>query len=74
MSWAQYDKGQEVIVRALGGWVRGQISETYDTSVSVIYGRGSKILTTRIYDLRNIKPWQTQQDDQSTSNDQLSFD
>jgi len=74
VSWAQYDKGQEVIVRALGGWVRGQISETYDTSVSVIYGRGSKILTTRIYDLRNIKPWQTQQDDQSTSNDQLSFD
>lgn len=74
MSWAQYDKGQEVIVRALGGWVRGQISETYDTSVSVIYGRGSKILTTRIYDLRNIKPWQTKQDDQSTSNDQLSFD
>jgi len=74
VSWAQYDKGQEVIVRALGGWVRGQISETYDTSVSVIYGRGSQILTTRIYDLRNIKPWQTKQDDQSTSNDQLSFD
>lgn len=74
MSWAQYDKGQEVIIRALGGWIRGQVSETYDSSVSVTYGRGSKFLTTRIYDLRNIKPWQTKQDDQSTSNDQLSFE
>lgn len=74
MSWHQYDKGQAVLIRALGGWVKGHVAETYDNSVSVAFNRGAQVITTRIHDLRNIKPWQSKSASNSTSNDQQSFD
>lgn len=56
MSWKQYSKGQEVRFRALGGWVRGHVSETYPDSVSVVFSRGAQERNIRVYDLRNIEP------------------
>ena len=73
MSWNQFDKGQPVLIRALGGWIKGHVTETYDNSVSVAYGRGAQVITTRIHDLRNIKPWQNKSSKPLTSNDQQSF-
>lgn len=74
MSWHQFSKGEPVLIRALGGWIKGHITETYDSSVSVSYNRGSQLITTRIHDLRNIKPWQSKRSNDSTSSDQRSFD
>jgi len=56
MTWKQYSKGQEVRFRALGGWVKGHITETYHDSVSVVFTRGAQERNIRVYDLRNIQP------------------
>lgn len=74
MTWSQFTKGQEVRFRALGGWVRGHISETYDSSASVAFNRGSQLYNIRIYDIRNIKPWQSHKSNPSTSPEDPSFD
>lgn len=59
MNWGQYQKGQPVRFRALGGWLRGHVSEVYDNSVSVAFSRGSHVYNTRIHDIRNIQPCQS---------------
>lgn len=72
MSWDQYSKGQEVSFRVNGGWKKGMVSETYADSVSVTYELGAAIRTSRIYDQRNIKPWQAKPSGPLTSNEQQS--
>jgi hypothetical protein len=74
VTWTQFSKGQEVRFRALGGWIRGHVSETYDNSVSVAFNRGSQLFNTRIYDIRNIEPWQSSKSNPSTSPENPSFD
>lgn len=74
MSWDQFQKGQEVRIRALGGWVRGHISETYSNSVSVIFDRGSLQRNIRVYDLRNIQLCHQPKKNQSTFQEPPSFD
>jgi plasmid replication initiation protein len=75
MSWEQYRKGQAVSFRVNGGWKKGLASEIYADSISVTYSVGSADRTARIYDLRNIKPWESTNNKQaSTLNEQLSFD
>jgi hypothetical protein len=74
MSWHQFHKGQTVLIRALGGWIKGHVSEVYDASASVVHDRGSQVITTRIHDLRSIRPWQNKSSKPSTLNDQQSFD
>lgn len=59
MNWDQYQKGQAVRFRALGGWLRGHVSEVYDNSASVAFNRGSQVLNIRVHDIRNIQPWQS---------------
>lgn len=74
MSWDQYKKGQEVRFRALGGWVRGHISETYGNSVSVMFNRGAQQRNIRVYDLRNIQPCPPNKKNPLTSQEPPSFD
>jgi hypothetical protein len=74
MSWDQFKKGQEVRFRALGGWVRGHISETYGNSVSVMFNRGAQQRNIRVYDLRNIEPCHAKEKRNSTSPENPSFD
>jgi hypothetical protein len=75
MTWASYRKGHTVSFRVNGGWKKGLISEVYADSVSVTYSVGSADRTARIYDSRNIKPWEpTKNKQSSTLNEQLSFD
>jgi hypothetical protein len=74
VTWAQFSKGQEVRFRALGGWLRGHVSEVYDNSVSVAFNRGSQVLNIRVYDQRNIEPWQSAKSSPSTCQDNPSFD
>lgn len=74
MTWAQFSKGQEVRFRALGGWLRGHISEVYDNSVSVAFNRGAQVLNIRVHDSRNIQPWEPNKKSPSTSPENPSFD
>ena len=74
MSWDAYKKGQEVRFRALGGWVKGHVSEIYDNSISVAHNRGSQLCNTRIYDLRNIEPCPPNKKSPSTFQEPPSFD
>lgn len=75
MSWEQFSKGQEVRFRALGGWLKGHVSEVYDGSVSVAFNRGAALRNIRIYDIRNIEPWHSDKEkNQSTFQEQQSFD
>lgn len=74
MSWDQYRKGQTVSFRVNGGWKKGIVSEAYADSASVTYQIGSTDRTARIYDLRNIKPWDNKpKNDSSTLSDQPSL-
>lgn len=75
MNWTDLKKGQEVRFRALGGWIRGHVSEVYQDSASVAHSRGSQLFNTRVYDIRNITPWQSEKaKNQSTSPDAPLFD
>ena len=75
MSWDSYRKGHTVSFRINGGWKKGIVSEVYPDSVSVTYLLGSADRTARIYDLRNIKPWQsTEKRQPSTLSEPLLFD
>lgn len=75
MNWTDLKKGQEVRFRSLGGWVRGHVSEVYEDSASVAHSRGSQLFNTRVYDIRNITPWQSEKaKNQSTSPDAPLFD
>lgn len=75
MNWTDLSKGQEVRFRALGGWIRGHVSEVYEDSASVVFNRGANLRSIRIYDIRNITPWpQDKEKSRSTSPETPLFD
>lgn len=75
MNWTDLSKGQEVRFRALGGWVKGHVSEVYEDSASIAFNRGAQLRNIRVYDLRNITPWpQDKEKSQSTFLEARLFD
>lgn len=56
MNWGALRKGQAVKFYTADGWKKGTIATVYDNSCSVLWNVGSNNKTTRVYDIRNIKP------------------
>lgn len=54
-SWRALRKGQAVSFYTGDGWKKGHVSTIYPNSVSVVWNRGAKDTTTRIYDIRNVR-------------------
>lgn len=56
MTWESLARGQPVKAYLSGGWKKGTITNIYANSCTVEWSVGGNTKTTRIYDLRNIKP------------------
>ena len=75
-SWTDaYSIGEPVKVRHQGSWRRAQVCAIRSRSCMVTFARSGEWLAVNIHDPRNIQSCQPEnRDEQSTSNDQLSFD
>jgi hypothetical protein len=75
-SWTDaYSIGEPVKVRHQGSWRRAQVCAIRSRSCMVTLVKSGEQMTANIHDPRNIESCQTQSlSEQSTSNDQLSFD
>ena len=56
MNWGSLRKGQAVKFYTADGWKKGTIANVYENSCSVLWSVGSTNKTTRVHDIRNIKP------------------
>ena len=74
-SWVDaYSIGEPVKVRHQGGWRRAQVCAIRSSSCMVTLVKSGEQMTANIHDPRNIESCQPEsKDEQSTSNDQLSF-
>lgn len=54
-NWGALRKGQVVHFYTGDGWKKGNVATVYANSVSVVWNRGAKDSTTRVYDLRNVR-------------------
>jgi hypothetical protein len=74
-SWADaYSIGEPVKVRHQGSWRRAQVCAVRSRSCMVTLVKSGEQMTANIHDPRNIQSCQPEsKDEQSTSNEQLSF-
>ena len=74
MEWDQLKPGQDVMFRFLGGWQRGTVREVFPASVSIAFKKGTQLITTRVYDNRNLKPCKELKKNRSMSPELPLFD
>ena len=74
--WASaYSIGEPVKVRHQGSWRRAQVSAVRSRSCMVTLVKSGEQMTANIHDPRNIQSCQPEsKNEQSTLNEQLSFD